>query len=102
VPFCRFLKNGWNVGDRRDDITLATVAAHVDYICQMAGDARHAGLGSDFDGGFGLSAIPASMDTIADLQNLGPILKAKGYHNEDVSAILGENWLRHLRTYLPA
>jgi membrane dipeptidase len=101
VPFCRFLKNDWNMGDRRDDITLATVAAHVDYICQMAGDARHAGLGSDFDGGFGLSAIPAGMDTIADLQDLGPILKAKGYHNEEVSAILGENWLRHLRAYLP-
>ncbi len=102
VPFCRFLKNGWNVGDRRDDITLATVAAHVDYICQIAGDARHAGLGSDFDGGFGLSAIPAGMDTIADLQNLGPILKAKGYNDKEVSAILGENWLRHLRIYLPA
>ena len=102
VPFCRFLKNGWKTGDRRDDITLATLAAHVDHICQMAGDARHVGLGSDFDGGFGLNAIPAGMDTIADLQNLGPILKAKGYHDEEVAAILGENWLRHLRTYLPA
>ena len=101
VPFCMFLKNGWKSGDQRDDITLDTLAAHIDYICQMAGDARHAGLGSDFDGGFGLSAIPAGMDTIADLQALAPILKAKGYHDEEVAAILGENWLRHLRTYLP-
>ena len=67
----------------------------------MAGDARHAGLGSDFDGGFGLDAIPAGMDTVADLQSLGPILKEKGYNDEDVTAILGENWLCHLRTYLP-
>ena len=36
-------------------MTLETLAAHVDRICQMAGDVRHVGLGSDFDGGFGLS-----------------------------------------------
>jgi membrane dipeptidase len=101
VPFCAFLKTGWKKGDRRDDITLATLAAHVDYICQMAGDARHVGMGSDFDGGFGLDAIPAGMDTVADLQSLGPTLEEKGYNDEDVTAILGENWLRHLRTYLP-
>jgi len=101
VPFCRFLKTDWKMGDKRADITLNTLAAHIDHICQMAGDARHVGLGSDFDGGFGLNAIPAGMDTIADLQDLGPILKEKGYHDEEVTAILGENWLRHLRTYLP-
>ena len=102
VPFCRFLKNGWKSGDKRDDITLETLAAHIDYICQMAGDARHVGLGSDFDGGFGLESIPAGMDTIADLQNLAPILQTKGYRDEEVTAILGENWLRHLRTCLPS
>jgi membrane dipeptidase len=101
VPFCRFLKNGWKTSDGRADIPLETLAAHIDHICQLAGDARHAGLGSDFDGGFGLNAIPAGMDTIADLQKLVPILKEKGYHDEEVAAILGENWLRHLRTYLP-
>ncbi len=68
----------------------------------MAGDARHVGLGSDFDGGFGLNSVPAGIDTIADLQKLGPILEMKGYNDEEVAAILGENWLRHLRTYLPA
>jgi membrane dipeptidase len=102
MPTCRFLKNGWNMGDSRADITLETLVAHIDHICQLAGDARHVGLGSDFDGGFGLNAIPAGMDTIADLQNLAPILKEKGYHDEEVAAILGENWLRHLRTNLPA
>ncbi|MGB8212892.1 MAG: membrane dipeptidase [Anaerolineales bacterium] len=101
VPFCLFLKADWKNGDARDDITLATLAAHVDHICQMAGDARHVGLGTDFDGGFGLEAVPVGIDTIADLQKLGPILEAKGYNETDVTAILGENWLRHLRTYLP-
>jgi membrane dipeptidase len=101
VPFCAFLKNGWKKGDSRDDITLDTLAAHVDHICQMAGDARHVGLGSDFEGGFGLDSVPAGIDTIADLQKLAPILEGKGYNNEEVKAILGENWLRLLRENLP-
>jgi membrane dipeptidase len=101
VPFCAFLKNGWKKADSRQGITLETLAAHVDHICQMAGDARHVGLGSDFDGGFGLEAVPVDIDTIADLQKLAPILKAKGYNDQAVAAILGENWLRHLRTVLP-
>ena len=85
-------------GDRR---TLETVAAHIDRICQAAGDARHAGLGSDFDGGFGVSAAPAGVDTIADLQKLGTVLAAKGYNNAQVAQVLGGNWLRHLQTFLP-
>ncbi|MBE3067108.1 MAG: membrane dipeptidase [Chloroflexi bacterium] len=101
VPFCRFLTFEWKFGDPRDSITLEMLAAHVDRICQMAGDARHVGLGSDFDGGFGLSAVPAGVDTIADLQKLGPILAAKGYNDEQVAAVLGKNWLRHLQTFLP-
>ena len=101
VPFCKFLNFEWNSGDPRDRITLETLAAHVDRICQMAGDARHVGLGSDFDGGFGLSAVPAGVDTIADLQKLGLVLGTKGYNDEQVAAVLGKNWLRHLQTHLP-
>ena len=59
------------------------------------------GLGSDFDGGFGLEFAPADVDTIADLQKLAPILTTKGYNNEEIAAVLGENWLRHLKTTLP-
>jgi membrane dipeptidase len=101
VPFCKFLNFEWKMGDSRDSITLETLAAHIDHICQMAGDARHVGLGSDFDGGFGRSAVPAGVDTIADLQKLGLVLVAKGYNNEQVAAVLGKNWLRHLQTQLP-
>jgi membrane dipeptidase len=101
IPFCKFLDNDWEKGDRRDGITLETLAAHIDHICQMAGDALHAGLGSDFDGGFGLESAPAGVETIADLQKLAPILMAKGYNNEEIAAVLGENWLRHLKINLP-
>ena len=101
VPYCMFLKTGWKKGDPRDGISLATLAAHIDHICQLAGDARHVGLGSDFDGGFGLNAVPEDVDTIADLQKLAPILQGKGYNDEEVAAILGGNWLRHLLAHLP-
>ena len=102
IPFCLFLDANWKKGDRRDAITLSTLVAHIDHICQMSGDARHVGLGSDFDGGFGLESVPDGIDTIADLQKLAPILEAKGYNEKDIAAIFGENWLRHLRKYLPA
>ena len=101
VPFCAFLKTGWKKGNTRTGITLETVAAHVDHICQMAGDAQHVGLGSDFEGGFGLEDVPADIDTIADLQKLAPILEGKGYNDAEVTAVLGGNWLRHLRLNLP-
>ncbi len=101
VPFCWFLDNHWKKGDRRDKITLETLAAHIDHICQMAGDALHVGIGSDFDGGFGLESVPVGIETIADLQKLAPVLTAKGYNDEEVAAVLGENWLRHLKKNLP-
>jgi membrane dipeptidase len=101
VPFCKFLENGWKKGDRRDTLTLETLAAHIDHICQIAGDALHAALGSDFDGGFGVESVPLGIDTIADLQKLAPILNAKGYNEEAVRAVLGENWLRYLQACLP-
>ncbi len=32
----------------------------------MAGDVRHVGIGTDFDGGFGVEQVPAEIETIAD------------------------------------
>lgn len=101
VPSCRFLNYGWQRGSRREAVPLEMAAAHVDHICQMAGSARHVGIGSDFDGGFGVEAVPAEIDTIADLQKLAPILAAKGYQQEDIAAIFGGNWVRFLQSFLP-
>lgn len=102
VPFNRFLVQTWKNSDPREACPLDLVAAHIDYICQRAGDARHVGLGTDFDGGFGLQHIPPELDTIADLQKLAPLLAARGYSEADLAAIFGGNWLDHLRRTLPA
>ena len=101
VPVNGFLQAGWQPGDRREAVTLGHIVAQIDYICQLAGDARHVGLGTDFDGGFGWQSVPAGIDTIADLQKLAPLLAEKGYSTQDVAAILGENWLHLLRRTLP-
>ena len=47
-------------------ITLGTVVDHIDHVCQVAGNARHAAIGTDLDGGYGKEQSPADMETIAD------------------------------------
>ncbi len=101
VPLNPFLDATWKPGDGRQSVTLRHVVDQIDYICQMAGNALHTGLGTDFDGGFGMQVVPAEIDTIADLQKLVPLLSEKGYTSDDITAILGGNWLRHLHHGLP-
>ncbi len=96
-----FLKDGWRKGDPREAVTLDHVVAHIDHLCQKVGDARHVGIGSDFDGGFGLEHVPVGLDSVADLPRIGEALRARGYREEDVVAVLGGNWLRVLRDALP-
>ncbi len=60
---------------RTRGVTLETVADHIDHICQLAGNARHCGIGSDLDGAFGREQCPADLDTIADLARLPEILR---------------------------
>jgi len=103
IPNNAFLKSGWlrASGSRREEVSLEALAGHIDHICQLSGNARHVGIGSDFDGGFGLQSVPPEIDTIADLQKLTSLLAARGYLETDVAAVLGGNWLTHLRTNLP-
>ena len=96
-----FLRPGWTAGDAKDMVTIASVTAAIDHVCQVVGDAAHVGLGSDFDGGFGAESAPAEMDTVADLPRVGMALGELGYCAEDITAVLGANWLRVLRETLP-
>jgi membrane dipeptidase len=97
----RFLKGGWQPSEGRQAVTLNHVTAQIDHVCQLTGDARHAALGSDFDGGFGLEAVPSGLDSVADLRLIGEALGARGYSPKAVEAVLGGNWLNLLRRALP-
>jgi membrane dipeptidase len=104
IPTNDFLKSGWKrkSGSQREEVPLDTYAAHIDHVCQLAGDSLHAGIGSDFDGGFGLQSVPPEIDTVADLQKVGPLLEKRGYSQDDIANILGLNWLRLLQRGLPS
>ena len=92
----------WDKAHPKPRVTLAMVADHIDHICQLAGDADHAAIGSDFDGGFGLQSVPAELDTVADLQQVASKLMERGYSESEAANVLGGNWLRFLRKHLPA
>jgi membrane dipeptidase len=83
------------------NLHLITLVDHIDHYCQLAGNARHVGLGSDLDGAFGTEQTPQDLDSIADLQRLPALLRARGYAEPDITGILSENFLRFLRTALP-
>jgi membrane dipeptidase len=95
------LDSRWQRGDDKMSVTLAAAVQAIDAVCQLAGNAYHVGIGTDFDGGFGAETIPAELDTIADLPRLADALSGHGYGQADIEAIMGGNWLRLLREVLP-
>lgn len=101
VTYNRFIKQNWDSSAKKDGVTLADLVQHMQHVCDIAGDCLHVGIGSDFDGGFGMQSTPSEIDTVADLQKLGPALSEAGFKDEDVANILGGNWVRLLRRALP-
>jgi membrane dipeptidase len=91
---------GWQRGvstPASTGVSLEQSVDHIDHICQLAGNARHCGIGSDLDGGFGREQSPADVDSIADLAKYEPILARRGYSADDIAGILHGNWIRFLR-----
>jgi len=101
VLYNRFLSNDWRGGDPKSDVPLVVVADAIDYVCQLTGSAAHVGIGSDFDGGFGMESIPEGLDTVTDLMHIGTLLRSRGYTEADIEAVLSGNMLRKLRQALP-
>ncbi len=96
------LHPGWEKGRTpREAVPLEAVCDHVDRICQLSGNCRHVGIGSDLDGGYGTEQTPAGLDTIADLQKLAHLLAGRGYSDDDIDAVFHGNWLRFFHRYLP-
>lgn len=86
---------GWVKGETPNTVVdLRAAADHIDHICQLAGNARHAAIGTDLDGGFGTEQTPRDVDTIADVQRLAGLLGERGYKAEEIEAIFHGNWLR--------
>jgi len=91
---------GWHRGKTTPQsagLTLEHFVDHIDHICQIAGGARHVGIGSDLDGAFGREQTPADLDTIADLVKIPELLKRRGCKDDDIEAISSGNFLSFLR-----
>ena len=99
VPYNRFLDGDWKDGDPR--LSIDKVIKQIDHMCQLAGNSRQVGFGTDFDGGFGVQHTVAEFDSIADLQKVPEELTKLGYTEEDIANIMGLNWCRKLERILP-
>ena len=91
----------WVRGQSKREVTIDRAVENIDHICQLAGNCRHAGVGSDLDGGYGTEQVPADLDTIADLQRIPELLAKRGYKTADVEAVMHGNWLRFFGDVLP-
>ncbi len=96
-----FLVASFRYGDAKANVPLAAVVQHIERICELAGDTHHVGIGSDFDGGFGVEAIPEGIESVSDLPRIGAALLDAGWSEADVDRVLAGNWTRWLRMALP-
>ena len=70
-------------------VDWSKIVEHIDHAVKLVG-ADHVGLGSDFDG----ANMPYGMEDAAQIPQITEALLRKGYSEDDVRKILGENTLR--------
>jgi membrane dipeptidase len=70
--------------------TVEDVVKHIDHVVQLVG-VDYVGFGSDFDG---VLALPKGLQDVSQYPNLIAALLKKGYSEEDIRKICGENFLR--------
>jgi membrane dipeptidase len=81
-------------------LKVEKICEHIDHICQLAGNTRHVGIGTDLDGGYGNEQTPMDLDTIVDIIRIGEPLAKRGYQREDIEGIFSGNFFRFLRQHL--
>ncbi len=72
-------------------VDLGMVADHIDHVVKLVG-VEHVGLGSDFDG-VG-DTLPAGLEDVSKYPALFAELLRRGYSEDDITKIAGENVLR--------
>ena len=70
-------------------VSWERIVDHIDHAVKLVG-AEHVGLGSDFDG----ASMPEGMEDCSKLPKITEALLRKGYSDQDIRNILGENTLR--------
>lgn len=73
-------------------VTVETLLDMIDHIVKVAG-VDSVGIGSDFEG---MSSLPVGLETAAQMPALFEGLRRRGYSEEEIRKIAGENFLRVL------
>ncbi len=73
---------------------IEAVADHVEHIASVAG-VPHTGIGSDFDG---IMVVPPGLEDVSKMQALAAVLAARGWNEDDIAAVMGENLLNLFST----
>ena len=73
--------------------SLSDVADHIEHVRQVAG-IDHVGIGSDFDG---IEAGPHGLEDVSSFPALFAELSRRGWSDDDLGRLAGENLLRVLR-----
>ena len=95
---------GWTRGvttPQSSGLKLEVIVDHIDHVCQLAGDALHAGIGTDLDGGYGTEQVPLDLETIADVARVPDMLSKRGYSAVDIDNVMSGNYIRLLKEALP-
>ncbi|MGB0907799.1 MAG: dipeptidase [Maricaulaceae bacterium] len=77
------------MADMSPPASVSDYADHIDYAVKVAG-INHVGIASDFDGGGGI----AGWEDASETANVTEELISRGYSEEDIAKIWGENLLR--------
>ena len=86
----RELMTQWSALHPAPEVTLFDVADHIDHIKSVAGIAA-IGLGADFDG---MPPGPVGLEDVSTYPALLKELLIRGYSDQDIAKIAGENLLR--------
>lgn len=70
-------------------VSWEKIVDHIDHAAKLAGS-DHVGLGSDFDG----ATMPLGMEDVTQLPKLTEALLKRGYTEQQIKGILGENLLK--------
>jgi membrane dipeptidase len=83
----------WTAAHPAPRALVSDAADHIDHIRTVAG-IDHIGLGSDFDG---ITAVPLGLEDVSKYPTLIAELLRRGYKDDDIRKILGQNILRVMR-----
>jgi len=85
--------DAWTAVHPAPRATLSEAADHIDHIRKVAG-IDHIGLGSDFDG---ITQVPQGLEDVSKYPSLIAELLRRGYKDDEVKKITGQNILRVMR-----